>query len=479
MSVEESIKGLGHLINGKIVRGDATFPVDNPSTGEIIAQSPSATKEMLDEAMAAAEAAQPGWYASGEENRRAVIAALATALTDNFAALNELAELEKGTKMAAGEAYFAAMFGQHAAAAPLPVDIIEETDDKIIRVVRKPVGVVAAISPWNAPILIMADKVFTALLVGDTVVAKPSPFTPLASLKMGEIWKDIAPPGVINILAGGDDIGAAMVSHPTTRMISFTGSAAAGKKIAEAAGKGMKNFVCELGGNDAAIVLGDVDVQTVAPKLFGSAMGGTGQICAAIKRVYVHESIYEDMVDALANIARETKAAPAEEGGTMGPLSTKPQYDRVVMLVEDALEHGGKAVAGGSPIDGPGYYYPPTIITNVGAGVRVVDEEQFGPVLPVISFSDEDDAIRQANATEYGLCGSVWTSDVKHGEELAARLECGTAWVNAHTEVAPHVPFGGVKGSGVGRNCGQVGIDAYAELQTQIIYKSKDRVTSA
>ena len=476
MSLEASIAGLGQLINGKIVRGEKTFPVDNPSTGEIVAQCPDATLEQLDEAMAAAEAAQPAWAAAPEQTRRDAILAMANALTEHFAELNELAELEKGTKMAAGEAYFAAMFGQHIAAQPVPVDVIEETDEKIIKVVRKPVGVVAAISPWNAPILIMADKVFSALLVGDTVVAKPSEFTPLATLKVGEIWKDLVPPGVINILAGGKEFGAALVAHPKTRMISFTGSVASGKQIAASAGAHMKNFVCELGGNDPAIVLDDVDVQAVAPKIFGSAMGGTGQICAAVKRVYVHESIYEDFVDALAGLARDTKAAPAEEGGTMGPLTTKPQYERVIELVEDAKKNGAKVLTGGEPVGGPGYYYPPTIITNVKHGVRVVDEEQFGPVLPVMAFSDVDEAVRLANDTEYGLCGSVWTSDVRRGEELASRLECGTAWVNMHTEVAPHVPFGGVKSSGVGRNCGQIGLDGYAELQTQIVYKDKARV---
>ena len=261
--------------------------------------------------------------------------------------------------------------------------------------------------------LILAEKIFTVLLVGNTIVAKPSPFTPLGTLMTAKLWKDVVPPGVVNILAGDDEVGQAMVTHPTTRMISFTGSVAAGKKIAAAAAPDLKNLLFELGGNDAAIVLDDVDVKKVAPRIYGSAFGGVGQICAATKRVYVHESIYDSMVDELANLARE-------QTESMGPLSTRPQYERVKMLVEDALEHGGKAVTGGEPSDGPGYFYPATIMTDVGQGVRIVDEEQFGPVLPVIAFSDVDWAIEQANSTEYGLCGSVWTRDIERGEQLGA-----------------------------------------------------------
>jgi len=469
MSVQEAVDGLGQLINGEIVTNGDTFPVENPSTGEVIAQCPAASVEMVDQAMAAAAAAGPGWAATPEDERREVIRQMCAAIEGGFQAIDEVASAEKGHAGAGGEAWYSTVFGKHIADQPLPVDILEDTDDRTVKVVRTPVGVVAAIAPWNAPVLILAEKIFTALLVGDTVVAKPSPFTPLGTLMVASLWKDIVPPGVVNILAGDDAVGQAMVTHPTTRMVSFTGSVAAGKKIAAAAAPDLKNLLFELGGNDAAIVLDDVDVKKVAPKIYGSAFGGVGQICAATKRVYVHESIYDSMVDELANLAREQTA-------TMGPLSTRPQYERVKMLVEDALEHGGKAVTGGEPTDGPGYFYPATIMTDVGQGVRIVDEEQFGPVLPVIPFSDVDWAIEQANSTEYGLCGSVWTRDIERGEKLAARLECGTSWVNQHTEVAPHIPFGGVKSSGIGRNNGQPGTDAYSELKTIIVYKDKDRV---
>jgi acyl-CoA reductase-like NAD-dependent aldehyde dehydrogenase len=271
---------------------------------------------------------------------------------------------------------------------------------------------------------------------------------------------------------GGDEIGAVMVADPRIALISFTGSVAVGKKIAAQAGEQMKRIIAELGGNDAAIVLADVDVKKAAPLLFGAAFVLGGQACAAIKRVLVHESVYDDLVSELASIAQATEVGPGKE---FAPLSTKAQFDRVTELVTDALEHGGKAVTGGLPL-GRGYFYPPTIVTGVGPGVRLVDEEQFGPALPIIPFSDVEDAIAQANNTEYGLTASVWSSDIAGAQKLARRLDAGNVLVNSHAEVGPHIPFGGAKSSGIGRAGGQTGLDEYAELKTVIVYKSADRV---
>jgi len=470
---------LGHLVDGRIVRDGTTFPVDSPKTGQVVAQCPAATTELLDEAMAAATRAQPGWAALGEDGRRGVMRRMVAALAERLDEVVAITAWEKGSTDAAGEVYFTPMYVEPLVDETLPVDVIEDSDERTVRVVRKPVGVVAAISPWNAPVLIATEKVLSALAVGNTVVAKPSPFTPLATLKLGEIWQDIVPPGVLNILAGDDEIGAALVSHPATRMVSFTGSVAAGRKIAAAAGLQLKNVLLELGGNDVAIVLPDVDVATVAPRIFGAAFLGGGQVCAAIKRLYVHESILDEMVAALTELADAALPAPEEEGGTFGPLTTRPQYDRVRMLIEDAVAHGAKVAAGGEAVRHDGYFLPPTILTGVGPGVRVVDEEQFGPVLPVLPFSEVDDAVAQANATDYGLSGSVWTSDIAVGEAVAARLECGTTWVNSHAEIAPHIPMGGFKHSGIGRAGGRPGIDAYAELQTQYVYKDPQRASGS
>ncbi len=414
-----SVASLGHLIDGQIVRNDRTFPVDNPSNGQVIADCPAATAELLDTAMAAAERAQPAWFALGTGGRQRVLQAMAETLAEKLEDIVAISALEKGALGAALEAYVAPSFVAHRATTAVPVDVLEDTAERSVTLVRKPVGVVAAIAPWNAPILIACEKIATALLVGNTVVAKPSPFTPLATLALGDIWKDVVPPGVLNILAGDDSLGALMVAHPTTRLISFTGSVTAGHKIAEAAGRSLKRTVLELGGNDAAIVLSDVDVDAVAPKIFGTAFLMGGQVCAAIKRLYVHESIYEDMVRALTRLAEAAVAAPEQVGGTLVPLTTRPQFDRVRQLLDDALNEGAHA-GGGTPRDGSGYFVPATILTDVHAGMRVVDEEQFGPLLPVIPFGDVEDAIAAANDTQFGLCGSVWTADVAMGEALAA-----------------------------------------------------------
>ncbi len=473
MSAEEIVGGLGHLINGEIVTNGKTFDVTNPGTGQVFAQCPEAGQAEVDAAMAAAAAALPAW-AADEKLRREVIVKMAQAIEDNFATINEIASLEKGHTGAGGEAWMGSVWGKALAEKEIPVDIIEDNEVKTVSLVRKPVGVAACIAPWNAPVLILCEEIFSALLVGNTVVGKPSEFTPFGTLVVAQAWKDIVPPGVVNILAGGKDLGAAMVAHPTTRLIGFTGSVAAGKAIASAAP--LKNMVMELGGNDAAIILDDIDIKKVAPSIYGAAMGGTGQICAAVKRVFVPESIYDAFVDELVAFAGLSTPAPVEEGGNMGPLGTRPQYERVIELVDEAIEQGAKAMTGGAPVDREGFFYPPTILTNVKAGMRIVDEEQFGPVLPVIPYSDLEWAIEQANSTEYGLDGSVWTSDVARGAEIAARLECGTASVNNHIEVAPHVPFGGSKSSGVGRSNGNAGLDGYSELQTRIVYKDPGRV---
>lgn len=476
MDITEAMSSLGHLIDGRLVRNAATFPVDDPSSRSVVAQCPEGDSALLDEAMIAAQRAQPRWYAIGEAARQKTIGEMSEVMITHLDEIVTISALEKGSPAAALEAYVAPVFMGHLAATPLPVDILEDSAERAVTVVRKPVGVVAAISPWNVPILSMCEKIATALLVGNTVVAKPSPYTPLATLALGRIWQDIVPPGVLNIVAGGDELGAQMVAHPVTRMISFTGSVVAGQKIAASAASTLKNLALELGGNDAAIVLPDVDVEMVAESIFNLAFLMSGQVCAAIKRVYVHESIYQDMVDALVRRTETAVPAPEADGGTFGPLTTRPQFDRIRMLLDDAVAHGARAATAAAQPASAGNFIAPTIITDAKHGMKVVDEEQFGPVLPVISFSEVDEAIEAANATEYGLCGSIWTSDIETGAELASRLDCGTAWVNGHAEIAPHVPFGGTKLSGIGRNYGTPGIDAYAELQTRYVYKSSERV---
>jgi acyl-CoA reductase-like NAD-dependent aldehyde dehydrogenase len=270
----------------------------------------------------------------------------------------------------------------------------------------------------------------------------------------------------LNIVSGGDDVGQWIAEHPIPRKISFTGSVAAGTAVNLAGAADLKRVTLELGGNDAAILLEDVNLAEVAPGLFWSAFFNNGQACALVKRVYVPRSIYADAVEALAEVARNTVVGdPTDPASHLGPLATLPQLQRVSGLVEQALSGGAKAAAGGRSIDRPGYFYEPTIISDIDDGTSLVDEEQFGPALPIIAYDDVDDAVARANKSDFGLGGSVWTADAERGREIAERLEVGTTWVNTHASLAPNVPFGGLKHSGLGVENGPWGLYAYTELQ--------------
>jgi acyl-CoA reductase-like NAD-dependent aldehyde dehydrogenase len=468
MDLTDELADLGHLVGGQLLTTGRTFDVVDPSTGSGFTTCPDADDALVAQAVAAAVAAGPAW-AADEAARRVVVGQMIDLLAEHLAVIDEISLHERGA--AGGEAGAAVWFGRHVLATPLKVEIVEDTPERQVRVVRRPVGVVAAIAPWNAPIMMIADKIFTALVAGNTVVAKPSPFTPLSTMYLARLWRGVVPAGVLNIVAGGDDVGRALVASPDVRMVSFTGSVEAGKAIAASAAAGLKNLLLELGGNDAAIVLADANPDEISTAIFRGAFMNSGQICSAIKRLYVHDSIYEALVAQLADLAREMPLGPARDATTLGPLSTRPQYERVCDLVEDALAHGAKALTGGAPIDGPGYFYPPTILTDVAPGMRIVDEEQFGPVLPVMAYSDLDEVLTSVNSGPYGLGGSVWSNDIDRAVEVAARLHSGSAWINKHPDVGPHVPFGGVKCSGVGRSWGQVGFDAYCELQSVFVPK--------
>jgi acyl-CoA reductase-like NAD-dependent aldehyde dehydrogenase len=467
-TIKQQLAGIGHLVDGDIVVGEATFEVVAPWSGRPLAACPDADLGLLDRAMAAARRAQPAWAADVEGRRRA-LGALAEVLESNAEDLGRVnsAETGKPAAIGIGEIRGAAAHARWYAEQVLPVDTLVDNEHELVQVVREPVGVVAAIVPWNGPILMLVNKIAASILAGDTVVAKPSPFTPLTSLLVGALLADLVPAGTVNILAGGDGLGRAMSRHAETNLVAFTGSVEAGRSIMAAGAPTLKRMLLELGGNDAAIVLPDADLSDVIPKLYRGAFALGGQICAAIKRLYVHESVFQQVVEGMAELARQARpGAPWDEGVTVGPVTTRPQFDRVRGLIEDALADGGTAVTGGAPLDRDGWFIPPTIITGLGRGSRLVDEEQFGPALPIMPFSDVDDVIEEANATEFGLGGSIWTSDVQRGLELARRLQSGGAWVNRHPLVGAAVPFGGAKQSGVGREGGTLGLDAFCELKT-------------
>jgi acyl-CoA reductase-like NAD-dependent aldehyde dehydrogenase len=454
-------------INGRGVESDQTFGVINPATGAVFAECPGCTKSLLDDSMESALRAFPDW--SRDKTKRV------QSLHDCAAALNSHADMlaqiltrEQGKplKDAVYEINLSASWIEGTIPFDIRPHVIQDDEKARIEVRCKPIGVVGAITPWNYPVFMAVWKIAPALLVGDTVVLKPSPYTPLATLKMGEILRDALPPGVLNIISGGDELGVWITTHPAVRKISFTGSVETGKKVAQAAAPDLKRVVLELGGNDPAIVLPDVDPRKVAEKLFWGAFRNNGQVCIAIKRLYVHERIYKQLVHEIAEIARNIKVGDGfDPASQLGPVNNRPQFERVIGLVEDAKKSGATMVTGGERLAGPGYFYPPTIVTDIAEGTRLVDEEQFGPALPVMHFSTIDEALARANATHFGLGGSIWTNDSDRGADLASRLECGTGWVNQHLGVSPLVPFGGVKWSGIGRQNGLWGLEELTEMQ--------------
>jgi acyl-CoA reductase-like NAD-dependent aldehyde dehydrogenase len=460
-------------IDGKAVAGAGTFGVINPSTGEVFSEAPDASRAQLDDAMASSQTALRPWQAEIEQRRKALLDC-AAAIKAKAAELAPILVREQGKPMkdAFGEVIGAAVWFEYTAGLQIPVEVIADTPENRIEVRRRPLGVVAAITPWNYPLLLGVWKIAPALLAGNTVVIKPSPFTPLTTLALGALLRDVLPPGVLNVVSGGDGLGAWMTSHPVPRKISFTGSTETGKLVAAAAAPDLKRLTLELGGNDAAILLDDVAVDAVAEKLIAGAFMNCGQVCSAIKRVYVPEKLYSPLVDRLAALAEAIKVGDGfTEGVQMGPLNNRPQFERVSMLVEEAKKSGARIAAGGAPVGGKGYFYQPTIVADVAEGVRLVDEEQFGPALPVIPYRSVDDAVERANRTNYGLSGSVWSNSPERGLEVASRLECGTAWVNQHLALVPFAPFGGAKWSGIGVENGTWGLLGFTEIQTVNVAK--------
>ena len=461
-------------IDGQPTASDATFGVINPATGEVFDQAPECSRSDLDGAMEAATRAFASSWRDDEAHRREVLLSCAGALDAGADELAAILTREQGKPLAkaAGEIKSAAKWFRYTAKLEIPVEVALDNDRVRVEVRRRPHGVVAAITPWNYPVSLAIWKVAPALLAGNTVVLKPSPFTPLATLKMGELLRDLVPAGVLNVISGGDELGAWMTTHPAVRKISFTGSVATGKLVATAAAPDLKRVTLELGGNDPAIVLDDAEPDAVAKRLFWGAFENCGQVCSAIKRVYVPEARYDAFLDALgAAAARATVREGTDESSQIGPINNQPQFDRVTELVEDARAHGARIVTGGERIGVRGYFYAPTIVGDVGEGTRLVDEEQFGPALPVVPYTDLDDAVAQANATHFGLSGSVWSADVERATEVAGRLECGTAWVNQHLNVLPHAPFGGAKWSGIGVENGPWGLLGFTEIQTVNVAK--------
>lgn len=455
------------LIGGRLVAGDATLEVINPATEEIAATCARASETQLDAAVEAAQAALPGWAGTAIAERRAALERVADIVVAHAEELGRILTSEQGKPLseAIAEAYGFSVFTRHFAAAELPVEILEDNETTRIEAHRTPLGVVGAIVPWNFPLILLGFKFGPALIAGNTLVVKPAPTTPLATLRLGALIADALPPGVVNIIADDNDLGPKISTHPGIRKVSFTGSTATGARVMEGAAKTLKRVTLEMGGNDAGLVLGDVDPKEIAPKLFQSAFANCGQICIAMKRLYVHEDIHDAVCDELAAIAAAKKIGDGTKEGTeLGPLQNRKQYERVRSLISEAAKEGTVIAGGGFP-DGPGFFIEPTIIKGLTEGVRLVDEEQFGPALPILSFSDADEAIDRINRCPEGLGGSVWGADLEEATRLAGRMESGTVWVNKHGDLSPSIPFGGAKQSGIGIELGQAGVEEFTQLK--------------
>ncbi len=462
------------LIDGKLEQSAQHLDVINPAFGAVFARCPAAGRAELDRAVAAARRAFPAWRARSFAERAALVKALSQRLRERQNELAELLTREQGKPLgqAVAEIDRGAAQSLGLVGIEIPVEVLADDKDKHIELRYRPLGVVGIITPWNAPVNLALGPLVSALYTGNTAILKPSPYTPLTTLKVGEIMKDVFPAGVVNVLAGGDELGAAMTAHLGLDKISFTGSVATGKKVLASAAATLKRVTLELGGNDPAIVLEDVDVPSAAKKIFFASFVNSGQVCMAIKRIYAHEKIYDELCTALVAEARKAKVGNGLDAGTeLGPLQNKMQYDKVVGLIEDTKKAGGTFLTGGEIPAGPGYFLPPTLVTNVADDSRLVQEEQFGPIVPILKFNDVEDALRRANDTRYGLSGSVWSKDLTRGAQIAARLEVGTAWVNQHRTTSAFVPFGGAKESGLGRQYSALGLKSFMEPEVVSVAK--------
>jgi acyl-CoA reductase-like NAD-dependent aldehyde dehydrogenase len=462
------------LIGGQLADAAGQLDVINPATGKVFAHCPAAGAVELDAAVAAARSAFAGWSALGWEERAAYIARFAASLEMHKEPLARLLTQEQGKPVGQSrdEIARAGTLSVGMTKIRIAAETILDNAERHIELRYRPLGVAGIITPWNAPVNLAAGPLASALYTGNCAIIKPSPFTPLTTLRIGELLREVFPAGVVNVLAGGDELGALLTAHPGIDKISFTGSVATGKLVMASAAGTLKRVTLELGGNDAAIVLPDVDVAEVAKKLFFAATVNSGQVCMAVKRIYAHEDIFEALCAGLAAEARKAKVGDGlDPATTLGPIQNRRQYDRVRELKADAQRHG-HVEQGACPDDAGGYFIAPTVVTGLGEADRLVAEEQFGPVFPVQRFSDVDDAIARANNTRFGLAASVWSRDLALAAAIAARLEVGTAWVNQHRITAADVPFGGAKESGVGRTYSRLGLEAYLEPQVISVLKN-------
>ncbi|WP_024356099.1 aldehyde dehydrogenase family protein [Leucobacter chironomi] len=442
-------------------------PIPDAATGETMGYAPVHTTADLDAAVEAARAAQPAWAGLGHEERARLLRLAADEIEANAEDLARIIAREQGKPLNGAGARFeaggCAVWVRSAADTAIEPEVLFEAEGTRSELHYVPLGVVAAIGPWNWPALIGIWQIAPSLRMGNAVVVKPSSYTPLSVLAVVELMNRHLPEGVLTVVSGNREVGARIASHPGIDKVMFTGSTETGREIVRSSADNLARLTLELGGNDPGIVLPGADARAIAEGLFWGIFINTGQTCAALKRLYVHDSVHDEVVAALAELAESIPMGPGtDEGSLLGPLTTPQQFEIVARLVDDARARGARIVTGGEPAEELGaQFYRATIVTDIEDGAALVDEEQFGPVIPVIRYSDLDDAIARANASEQGLGASVW-GDPGEARRVAERIEAGTVWINQHGTLNPMVPFGGVKASGYGLEFGAHGLKAVA-----------------
>lgn len=469
-TTDAETKTYGLIVNGVSKSSKKTFEVRNPSNNSLVGYALDSTVEDLNDAVSAAWQAFKTWSKLPDEELEAACNAVTAKITEHAEELAVLLTQEQGKPLnglgSRWELGGAAAWSGYTASLKLPVKVLQDNEEGRVELRRKPIGVIGSITPWNFPVMIAIWHILPALRTGNTVVIKPSPYTPLATARLVEIMNEVLPAGVVNCVTASDkaeNIGAAMSTHPDIGKIVFTGSCATGQRIMESAAPTMKRLTLEMGGNDAGIVLPDVDPAAIAEGIYWGAFINNGQTCAALKRLYVHEDVYDGVCEALTEFARNIPMGDGMgEENIQGPVQNKMQFDKVSTLVE-AGKIEGRVLLGGEP--GEGLFYPTTLIADLSHDNPLVREEQFGPALPIIKYSNLEDAIEMANDSENGLGGSVWSTDIEAAKSVASRLECGSVWINKHGAIQPNAPFGGVKKSGLGVEFAEEGLEEYTDIQ--------------
>lgn len=443
----------------------------DPATGEVVGRTPEHSVADLEAAIAQAHTAQPAWEALGHDQRRALMNKAADAIAANAEALAVLLSREQGKPLNGPNARFevggAEAWLRAAAAFDLEAEVLVDDGTTYAEMHYRPFGVVGAIGPWNWPMMISVWQLAPALRMGNTVVMKPSEYTPLSVLALVHVINQVLPEGVLHVVAGGRDVGALLSTHKDIDKVMFTGSTATGKAVIRSSADTVKRLTLELGGNDAGIVLPDADPKAIAEGLFWGAFINTGQTCAALKRLYVHKDIYAEVCEALTEVAKNMPMGVGlDEANVLGPLQNKAQYDIVASLVDQAVDSGARVLLGADPAtDQPGYFYPTTLIADIDPDNELVQQEQFGPVLPIIKVDSIEQALELANDVEVGLGASVWSTDRDAARAVAARMQAGTVWINNHGAIDPRIPFGGAKSSGYGVEFGVDGLKALGQPQ--------------